>query len=180
MLFILEDNTHIDGTVKVQSRERTDQETSTNIFSLDYEDFILLRNYHFYYHNNGNFICTFDKRQTYLNRILAWKRGFYDLYKRPTIVIKPENKSKYDFSKNNLVYYFTEECKPLRGVEKLTRGVIADDHGKYLVQIPIMCADHTKSFLHTVDTSFNTLAQARMMYVKMLKASKGEDYLKWI
>ena len=78
MLYIQENNIKKDATVVVQSRTKPEQTESENIFTLDYEDYLNLKDWHFYSHQNGSFITRKGEKQINLNRIIAWSRGYYD------------------------------------------------------------------------------------------------------
>ena len=181
MLRIIEDHTRTDGTVTVMSTVTLDQEKSDNIFQIDYEDYLLLKLHHFYKHRNGSFITRMENRQYNLNRILAWKRGYFDLAKHPKIVVKFADGDKTNFTKINLLYYFTDECVASQTLQTLPRGVYYQEYGrskkydnKFFVRIPA-CGD-----LVRVGKFLDTQVDAILHYQQYMKQMHREDWKKWL
>lgn len=160
------------GTVLVQSITERFDPNPKNQFILDYEDYILLKDCHFYAHLNGSFITRRGIKQINLNRVLAEKRGFLNLDNYSKILVKHVDKDKKNFSKHNLFYYFTKDCSLFKEPQFLPRGVFFD--GEYFrVAIPAMgkLFDYGKQFSHQY--------QAEVFYRKEIMLVK-ETYLEWI
>lgn len=177
MLKIIEDYTSQNGTVKVVSGKNGRQVTihnSDNIFILDYEDYLLLKDSHFYFHPNGTYITRIDGHQRNLNRVIAWKRGFFDLYKHPKMFVKHLDGDKTNLSKRNIKYYFNEDTYPVHEPQILYRGVIATERGTFTCSVPVK-----DRLVEDID-EYKTQADAYAAYQHYLRKIKRDEMEAWL
>jgi hypothetical protein len=156
MLLITEDKLKDNGTVVVESISRIGRDAGENYFTLDYEDYLALKNTHWYNLQDNCFLRQKHNQKEQLNRFIVEERGF----------APPDGYRTYRFdndfrnhSKHNML------IKQHGGEEyKAPRGVVYKD-GLFRVQVPLI----EEEVLVNRPEEFDTVTHAILFYRQMIK-----------
>lgn len=148
MLVIREDYVKQNGTVLVESLKKLGKEGER--FVLDYEDYIALKNTHWYTHPKLGLIRQRNRKNILLHRYLLEQRGFLPPQKCYVLFL---DENPYNLSKQNLLVSITgddakEITNRLGGSDfKAPRGVVYDEalegFGRFQVYVPVFDLEST-------------------------------------
>lgn len=154
-------NLTIDGTVTVESISKIGSFSEQNWFILDIEDYIALKNTHWYNLQDNCFLRQHEHSKQQLNRFILEARGFAPPTKYRTYRFDNDFRNH---SKNNMM------IKIHGGDEfKAPRGVIHKD-GLYKVQIPLI----EEELLLTKPDIFTDVNPAILDYRQKIKEAYPE------